>query len=120
MHELSIATAIVEAAQRHADGRPVAVVSVRVGRLRQVVPDSLRFYFEFAAPETACEHARLELSEIEARLRCEPCGHEWELLTPSFRCPQCGSSEVRILTGEELELDYIEVEDEEPTCTGPK
>ena len=31
MHELSVAGAVVDTAVRHADGRPVAVVSVRVG-----------------------------------------------------------------------------------------
>ena len=40
---------------------------MRVGRLRQVVPDSLRFYFEIVARDTVCEDARLELDEIEAR-----------------------------------------------------
>ena len=36
---------------RHADGRRVSVVSLRVGVLRQVVPDSLEFYFDLVARE---------------------------------------------------------------------
>ena len=41
MHELSLSSAIVEAAQRHAGGARVKVVSVRVGALRLRVPEAL-------------------------------------------------------------------------------
>jgi hydrogenase nickel incorporation protein HypA/HybF len=43
VHELSVSAAVVDTAVRHAGGRPVAVVNLRVGHLRQVVPDSLLF-----------------------------------------------------------------------------
>ena len=55
MHELSVASAVLNAAVKHAQERPVSVVSLRVGRLRQVVPDSLRFYFEIVARDTVCD-----------------------------------------------------------------
>ena len=41
VHELSISSAIVDTALRHAGGRRVTAVNLRVGGLRQVVPDSL-------------------------------------------------------------------------------
>ncbi len=119
MHELSVATAVLNTAIKHADGREVTVVSLRVGRLRQVVPESLRFYFEIVARDTACQHARLELAEIEVRMRCRACAHEWEMLDPTFRCPRCSSADVSVLSGEELEVDYIEVE-EEGACIAPR
>jgi hydrogenase nickel incorporation protein HypA/HybF len=120
MHELSIATAVLNTAIKHAAERPVTVVAVRAGRLRQVVPDSLSFYWEIVARETICEGARLEVQEIEARLRCLDCEHEWDAVTPSFRCPECEAADVMIVAGQELEVDYIEVEEEEPACTGPR
>lgn len=120
MHELSVATAVIDTATRHADGRPVTVVSVSVGGFRQVVPDSLRFYFEIVARDTVCERARLELTAIDPRLRCSACGREWEAQVPSFRCPDCSSTEVTVLSGEELQVDYIEVEDQETACIGPR
>ncbi len=73
VHELSIASAIVATAARHADGNRVTVVRVRVGRLRQVVPDSLQFCFGMVARESLCEGARLELEVIPAVLRCTAC-----------------------------------------------
>ena len=120
MHELSIASAVLGTALRHAEDRPVTVVSMRVGRLRQVVPDSLHFYFEIVARDTVCEGARLELNEIEVRLRCAECGQEWEPEIPAFRCPRCESARVEVIAGEELEVEYIEVDEQEPACTAPR
>ena len=119
MHELSVATAVLNTACKHADGRPVELVSLRVGRLRQVVPDSLSFYFEIVARDTPCEHATLELVEIDAELRCRACERHWSPEMAAFRCPDCGSGDVEVLSGEELEVDYIEVERKEAACTAP-
>ena len=118
MHELSIASAIIDTAARHADGRRVSVVHVRAGELRQVVPESLAFYFEHVARETLCEGARLELEVIPARLLCEACEHDWRLDEAVFRCPRCGAGEVRVTSGEELEVESIEIEEEACIASG--
>ena len=57
-----------QARRRAARERSSACAS---GSLRQVVPDTLEFYFEFVARGTVCEGARLEQEVVEARLRCE-------------------------------------------------
>ena len=110
MHELSISSAIVNTAERHAAGRKVTAVDVRVGSLRQVVPGSLVFYFEIVAP----------------LLRCPDCGREWDpapppLATheplagsglppvPAFRCPDC-IAPGEVIAGDELEVESIEVQ----------
>lgn len=111
MHELSLSSAIVGTVEKHAGARRVSIVSVRAGRLRQVVPDSLRFYFEFVSRGTVCEGAQLELEVVEARLRCEACAHEWEIEVPAFRCPRCASGEVAIASGQEFEVESIEIEE---------
>ena len=119
MHELSICNAIVAAAERHADGRPVRVVRVRVGALRQVVPDSLGFYFEIAAMESLCAGAALESEPVSALLRCGACRAVWDPAPPpapdetalivGFRCPSCGGSDHRVMSGDELLVESIDV-----------
>jgi hydrogenase nickel incorporation protein HypA/HybF len=117
VHELSLASAIVDTATRHAAGRRVTAVHLRVGHLRQVVPASLEFYFEHVARGTVCEGARLEQEVIAARLRCEACGHGWGIEEPAFRCPGCGGSDVAVAAGDELEVESIDVVEQEPACT---
>jgi hydrogenase nickel incorporation protein HypA/HybF len=118
VHELSLSGAIVNTVVKHARGRRVTVVDLRVGKLRQVIPDTLEFYFEFVARGTVCEGARLEQQVIGARLHCRGCDHDWEIEIPAFRCPECGGSDVEIATGNEFEVYEIEVEEAE--CIAPR
>lgn len=117
MHELAISAAVVDAAVKHAAGRRVLLVSLRIGHLRQVVPDSLAFAFDLAARGTPCAGATLECEIVAAVLRCAPCAHEWAIVEPTFRCPLCGSAQITVIGGEELEISSIEVEQEEAPCT---
>jgi hydrogenase nickel incorporation protein HypA/HybF len=118
VHELSLSGAIVNTVVKHAAGRRVTVVNMRIGHLRQVVPDTLEFYFGFVANGTVCEGARLEQELIPARLRCGPCGEEWEIDVPHFRCPGCGGSQVEVVSGNEFEVESIDVEEAE--CIAPR
>ena len=127
MHELSVATAVLNTAVKHARGRRVKLVAMEAGALRQVVPASLLFYWEIVARDTECEGAALELTEVEALLRCSGCGHEWSPDVPVFRCGACDGADVEVASGEELCVDYIEVVDPSATtdemeaaCTAPR
>jgi hydrogenase nickel incorporation protein HypA/HybF len=113
VHELSLSGAIVNTVVKHAAGRRVTVVNMRIGHLRQVVPDTLEFYFGFVADGTVCEGARLEQELIPARLRCRPCGDGWQIDLPIFRCPGCGGADVEVVSGNEFEVESIDVEEAE-------
>jgi hydrogenase nickel incorporation protein HypA/HybF len=112
VHELSLSSAVVNTAVKHASGRRVTLVTVRIGRLRQVVPDTLEFYFAFVSRDTLCEGARLEMETVPAALRCNTCTLEWAIEIPAFRCPSCGGSDVMVASGNEFEVESIEVEED--------
>ena len=114
MHELSLSSAVVNTVVKHAEGRRVELVSLRIGRLRQVVPETLEFYFDFVARDTVCDGAKLEYEIIEARLRCNPCAQEWGIEIPAFRCPTCGGSDVEVASGNEFEVESIEIGEDRP------
>jgi hydrogenase nickel incorporation protein HypA/HybF len=117
MHEMSIASAVVATVEKHAAGRRVGAVRMTVGALRQVVPDSLDFYFGIVSRGTVCEGATLEQSLVQARVRCSSCGEERDLDMPVFLCPACGGT-CEVVTGDELEVESIEVE--EDACIAPR
>ncbi len=62
MHELSIAQAIVDVATRHASGRRVVRVEVRVGERREVERGSLDFAFALLTPGTALDGSELAVA----------------------------------------------------------
>jgi hydrogenase nickel incorporation protein HypA/HybF len=112
VHELSLADAVVTIAREHARGRPVSAVDVRIGRLRQVVPDALAFAFELVAAGTEVEGAELRVEHIPVRVRCARCGAESEAPEFPLACAECGSVDVEVVAGDELLVESLEIEEE--------
>ena len=61
MHELSLCGAIYDIADRAAGGREVSVIHLQVGRLRQVIPDTLTYCWEMVSEDTALAGSRLDV-----------------------------------------------------------
>jgi hydrogenase nickel incorporation protein HypA/HybF len=112
MHELSIAAAVVEIAGRHAAGRRVRTITLKVGHLRQVVPSALAFSFEVVAAGTPVEGAELEIEAVPAIGVCRRCGLESHLPAFPLQCQACGGFDLRIVAGEELVVESLELEEE--------
>lgn len=113
MHELSIAVALLEAARGEAESRGstrIVKLRCRVGVARQVIPDMLRDAFEIAREGTPASDAALEVETVGMNLSCRSCGETRRLDTWAFECPACGSSDVALSGGDELELCAIELE----------
>jgi len=121
MHELSIAQSIVRIAESHADGRRVHSVHLRVGHLRQVVTSSLEFAFELVAAGTTVHGAELVIEEVPAAGLCRQCGTETTFDGFPFACAGCGSVDVELVSGEELLVGSLELEEaEEAECIAPR
>jgi hydrogenase nickel incorporation protein HypA/HybF len=112
MHELSVCGAIYEIVDRAAAGRPVSVVHLHVGKLRQVVPDTLTFCWTVVCDETPLAGSRLDVDYRPVTLRCRGCGADATISGQLLLlCPQCGSDDVTVTGGEELlvtSLDLVE------------
>jgi hydrogenase nickel incorporation protein HypA/HybF len=111
LHELAIAESIVGISARHADGRQVTKVYLKVGHLRQVVPSALAFSFELVAQGTPVEGAELEVQQIPAAGLCRDCGEETRLESFPLQCRACGGFDLEILQGEELFVESLEMEE---------
>lgn len=117
MHELSIAEAVVRIAGQHAAGRRVSTVCVKVGHLRQVVPSSLEFAFELLVEGTELEGAELEIEAVPAAGVCRGCGTTTRLAAFPVRCARCGGLDVEVTEGEELLVDWLELDEPEEVLT---
>ena len=111
MHELAIAESVVQIASRHANGRRVTKVQLKVGHLRQVVPSALSFSFELVAQGTPVEGAQLEMEEVSAVGRCRDCETESRLESFPLQCRRCEGFDLEVLRGEELFVEFLELEE---------
>jgi len=110
MHELAIASNIVELVAEAAKGRKVARVTVEIGKLSGVMPDAIAFCFPEVARGTEVEAALLDICEIDAAARCDICGTEFPTPSMLTACP-CGSFRFHRVVGEELNVKSIELEE---------
>ncbi len=123
MHELGIANSVLEAVKketaRHPGTRPCKV-GIRVGELAAIDQESLRFCFEAITRETEYESLGLDIEVCPRRHRCSNCGHEFVVVEYNFRCPRCASLETVHMSGDELELAFLEVEEYGARTAGTK
>jgi len=111
MHELSIADAVLRIVEAHAQGRRVEAVELKVGHLRQVVPDALAFAFTLVSEGTVAEGAELLMEEVPAAGACRACGAHTQFDGFPLACEGCGSLDVELVRGEELLVDALTMEE---------
>ena len=107
---MAIAGSVLESVLRHAEGRRVTHVQLKVGHLRQVVPSSLEFSWELITRDTVADGADLGIERIEAVGKCRKCDEETPQHGFPFRCGACGDYGLELVSGNELLIDYLEVD----------
>ena len=123
MHEIGIASSILDAvrteAARHPGAKP-RKVAVRIGELAAVDADALHFAFGVLTRDTELESLELEIETCPRRHRCDACAAEFNVTGYETQCPQCGEKRTACIGGDQLELAYLELdghemEEHEPT-----
>jgi len=114
MHELGLAQGILDLVRQHVsenDLPAVRAIRVRVGEMAGVVADSLEFCFSAILIGTPCAGAYLAIEPVPARACCRGCDAEFSLRTPVFQCPSCGGTAVAMVSGGELQVVDVELEE---------
>jgi len=118
MHELPITQSVLELALQHAaraGGGRITDLYLVVGKLSGVVDASVQFYWDILTEDTPAADSRLHFRHTEARMRCTGCGCEFAPEEGIYACTACGSPQVKVIAGEEFQLEAIDVEpDEDP------
>ncbi|MEM9042320.1 MAG: hydrogenase maturation nickel metallochaperone HypA [Actinomycetota bacterium] len=109
MHELSLCSAIADSVRDHARGRPVQTINLRIGHLRQVVPDTLRFCWSMQSDDSELADSELAIDHVPAVVHCSTCGASTTLEHPIPVCGTCGSGEVVMVSGEEFLITSIDL-----------
>ncbi len=113
MHEMSIAMGIVEAirAELASDSsRRLLRVGVAIGELAGVDRQSLAFCLDATFAEEHWEGVDAVFSARGVEVRCRTCARQFQPPRDDFRCPDCQTADVEVLSGDAVEIEWLEVE----------
>ncbi len=123
MHEMGIASSVLEAVRtemrRYPESYPCKV-GVRIGEVAAIDPEALRFCFEAMVLDSDLASVELAIEVCPRRHRCLACGHEFVVHDYDCSCPKCASLGTSCISGDELELAYLEVEQYGSSTIGAK
>lgn len=113
VHELAVTQGILDLVLQNAESAyatRVTDIHLLIGDLSSIVDDSVQFYWDILANGTICKDARLHFHRIQTRLLCLTCNTKYVLDSELIPCPECGSVNVKILSGNEFQVESIEIE----------
>lgn len=125
MHELSIASAMVESVLEFVHVRRISkllAVRVAIGELSHVEADQLRFCYTAITAETPIQGSVLEIETVAALVQCAQCSYRgrpkyWDdalsvgpILT--LQCPNCEAT-VEVIEGNDCAIKSIQVATED-------
>lgn len=114
MHELSLAQniiAIVREEMKKHQATVLTSLTLAVGKMSGVVPDSLTFCLELITQGTDLQGVDVLIDVIPLRCACRDCKEEFEISQFTTACPQCESRNITVISGRELSIVELEVED---------
>ena len=118
MHELSVCLSLLEEVKRVArenNAGSVTRIIVKIGPLSGVEPDLLRNAYPIAAAGTIAEDAELEIEATSIVVSCNQCGGESPATANRLLCAHCGDYRTKLLSGDEMVLQSLELDDIEPS-----
>lgn len=84
-----------------------------IGEISELDQDLIQKHWRELSRGTPAEHARLHFRLLKAEVQCMACFSKYEPVDGKIHCPNCGSFGAKILSGEEFDLEAIELEQEE-------
>ncbi|MFA4839178.1 MAG: hydrogenase maturation nickel metallochaperone HypA [Candidatus Neomarinimicrobiota bacterium] len=117
MHELTIVENIInmveaEIGKRQLDQKISKIVFL-AGKMNAIIPESLTFGFDTIKKEhPVLADAELVIRILPITVRCRSCGAESTIDEPEFICQHCSGTEIEMLTGSEMFIESIEMDEE--------
>lgn len=111
---MSVAKNILDIVHEHVqseDENRVRSIILKIGEMSGIVCDSLEFCFSSLVHNTPLGGAKLFIQTIPISAECNFCNYNSRLEYGIFFCEKCHSSDIKIISGRELQIVQIELED---------
>ena len=110
MHELSLTHNILAHALKNAGSKRILRVNLLIGEFSDEREEAIRFYWDDIVKDTPAQDAKLCFQQIEAKMCCLDCSTVFHPEQEAAFCPNCHSYRLKLLSGDDVRLDSIDVE----------
>ena len=120
MHELAICQSLMDQVERIAverNAQCVTTIIIGMGPLSGVEAQLLKNAYSIASVGTVAEDAQLVFEFLPVRVKCSQCGSETDALPNKLLCKNCGDWRTTLISGDELLLMRVELENREELAT---
>jgi len=90
----------------------ISGVHIMVGEISEIRRDLFRSDWKELTRDTLAEGAQIHFHIVPADVQCMACFQKYHPEGGEIHCPHCGSFGAKILSGEEIFLESIEMENE--------
>ena len=121
MHELSMATQIVQAVLDEAkkyNAKKVKEVHLSIGKLTYLGVNQIRFAYKILIEDTILKGSKLFIEETDGKIECPNCNYKGNILLkddpayhipiPTLQCPECNKT-ANIVEGKECTIQSIKM-----------
>jgi len=114
MHEFSIVQGFIQQIEEYLcreKYKKVLKICLEVGEMSGVIHDALEFAYDICSKGTKVEGAKLCISMVPVKVRCRRCEKEFLVEDYCFSCPGCKGTDFQTVSGYQLNIKEMEVED---------
>jgi len=115
MHELQVTKSILNIVLRHAQkngANKVISVQLKIGELSDLENEWIQKYFDYLSKDTIAQNAKLKIERIPVVIKCDSCGHSFEINIKELKdiqCPECAHKKCTFISGKEYYIKDMEV-----------
>ena len=115
MHEIGVVRSMIHTVDDFCKQNNVDVVSeivVDIGELSLIIPQYVEEVYPAVVMDTKYKDTKLVINVIPGLAECDDCDEIFNVIEHEGYCPNCGSFEKTVLSGEDFTIREIHVKDE--------
>ncbi len=113
MHEMSLCEGVLQVLQTEAKTQgfsKVKAVWLEIGDLSSVEPEAMLFSFDVVTKDSLADGAKLNIINVPGGAWCMQCSKNVTVKQRFDECPDCGSYQLQVISGDEMKIKELEVE----------
>ena len=110
MRELQYTRKILNKSLQAANTKPIKKVHLVMGEVSELDQSVIEAHWRELSRGTLAEHSQLHFRFSKAEVQCMACFSKYHPVDGKIHCPYCGSYGAKILSGEEFDIESIELD----------